>query len=212
MTTADSSVVTPERFAQGRDWSSYLDYIGSDENLGRPGPYGGARSNNSARFGRNIDQYALKPEHVAALKALPKVKVLAIGEDWCPDVYRGLPVVAAVCKAAGWELRIFQRDDNTDMQAEFPNVKDGQSFDSIPVVVFYTEDGFREIARWIERPQVAEDTISAIAKEFTRQEGESEDDMRGRLRKRYQTLQTSDEWDDWRHASVEEWLSLLQNA
>jgi len=212
MTTADSSVVTPERFAQGRGWEQYLDYIGSDENLARPGPYGGARSDNLERFKRNIDQYALKPEHVEALKALPKYKVLAIGEDWCPDVYRGLPVIAATCEAAGWELRIFQRDDNTDMQAEFPNIKDGQSFDSIPVVVFYTEDGFTEVARWIERPKVAEDTISAIAREFTRQEGESEDDMRARLRNRYKSLQSSDEWDDWRHASVDEWLALLQNA
>ena len=80
------------------------------------------------------------------------------------------------------------------------------------MVVFYTEDGFREVARWIERPKVADETISAIAKEFTRREGESQDEMRGRLRKRYQTLQSSDEWDDWRHASVDEWLALLQNA
>ena len=210
--TTSNSLVTPERFAQGRDWESYIDYIGSDENLARPGPYGGSRSDNSERFKRNIDQYQLKPEQEAALKALPKVKVLALGEDWCPDVYRGLPVIAAMCQAAGWELRIFQRDDHKDMMAEFPNVKDGQEFESIPVIVFYTQDGFQEVARWIERPQVAEDTISAIGKEFTRQDGESEDDMRARLRKRYQNLQTSDEWDDWRHASVDETLALLQRA
>ena len=35
--------------------------------------------------------------------------------------------------------------------------------------------------------------------------------MRTRLRARYQTLQTSDQWDDWRHASVDEWLALLQS-
>ena len=160
--TTTSSVVTPERFAQGHDWDTYLSYIGSEENLGRPGPYGGARSDNSARFTRNIEQYALKPEQAAALRALPAHKVMVLGEDWCPDVYRGLPVVAAMCAAAGWELRIFQRDDHQDMMAEFPNVKDGQQFESIPVVVFYTADGFEEVARWIERPRLAEETISAI--------------------------------------------------
>lgn len=211
MTTAEGSVVTPERYAQGRNWSDYVEYIGTPENLARPGPRGGARADNSERMQRNIDQYVVKPEQVAALRALPKYKVLAIGEDWCPDVYRGLPVIAAVCEAAGWELRLFQRDDNEDMTAEFPNIKDGQSFNSIPVIAFYSADGFTEVARWIERPKVADETISAIAKEFTRQEGESEDDMRTRLRARYQTLQTSDQWDDWRHASVDEWLALLQS-
>ena len=210
--TTSSSVVTPERFAQGHDWEGYLDYIGSDANLARPGPYGGERGDNSARFQRNIDQYTLKPEQADALRALPQYKVLVLGEDWCPDVYRGLPVVAAMCEAAGWELRIFQRDDHKDMMAEFPNVKDGQEFDSIPVVAFYTADGFEEVARWIERPQVADETIAAIGKEFMRREGESEGEMRARLRQRYKNLQSSDEWDDWRHASVEEMLGLLRDA
>jgi len=209
MTTAQNSVVTPERFAQGRDWSDYIDFIGSPENLERAGPRGGPRDDNSEHFHRNIEQFTLRPHHIASLKALPKYKVLAIGEDWCPDVYRGLPVIAAVCAAAGWELRLFQRDQNEDMAAEFPNIKDGQSFNSIPVIAFYTQDGFTEVARWIERPKVADETISAIAKEFTRQDGESDDDMRVRLRARYQTLQTSDQWDDWRHASIDEWLALL---
>ena len=80
------------------------------------------------------------------------------------------------------------------------------------MVVFYTADGFAEVARWIERPRLAEETISAIGKEFTRQEGESEDEMRARLRQRYKNLQTSDEWDDWRHASVDEMVALLQGA
>ncbi len=210
--TTSSSVVTPERFAQGHDWDTYLSYIGSEENLNRPGPYGGARSDNSGRFTRNIEQYALKPEQAEALRALPAHKVLVLGEDWCPDVYRGLPVVAAMCAAAGWELRIFQRDDHKDMMAEFPNVKDGQEFDSIPVVVFYTADGFEEVARWIERPRLAEETMLAIGREFTRREGESDDEMRARLRQRYRNLQSSDEWDDWRHASVDEMLALLQGA
>ena len=153
MTTAEGSVVTPERYAQGRNWSDYVEYIGTPENLARPGPRGGARADNSERMQRNIDQYVVKPEQVAALRALPKYKVLAIGEDWCPDVYRGLPVIAAVCEAAGWELRLFQRDDNEDMTAEFPNIKDGQSFNSIPVIAFYSADGFTEVAPLDRAPQ-----------------------------------------------------------
>ena len=211
MTTAQDSVVTPQRYAQGRTWPQYLGYIGSPANLGRPSP-SGERPNNSERFQRNMDQYTIKPQHVTALQALPPCKVLAIGEDWCPDVYRGLPVIARLAEAAGWELRLFQRDENPDIMAEFRKEVDGQSFDSIPVAVFYSAHDFRYLGHWIERPQVANDVIAGIAKEFTRRAGESEDDMRTRLRARYQELQTSDQWDDWRHASVDEIVALLGNA
>ncbi len=207
--TTQESVVTPQRFDQGRTFDDYLQYIGSPQNLKREGPRGGARPDNSERFQRNIDQYEIKPEHVQALKALPKLKMLVIGEDWCPDVYRGLPVLAKICETAGWELRIFQRDDNKDMIAEFLNEKDGQQFQSIPTAVLYTT-GHQYLGHWIERPKVAETRMKEIAASFTRQEGESEEEMRDRLRARYRELQAGDEWASWRHATVDEIIALVR--
>ena len=211
MTAAQDSVVTPERYAQGRTWPQYLEYIGSPANLDRPAPRGN-RPDNSERFQRNIDHYTIKPVHVAALKALPSCKILTIGEDWCPDVYRGLPVIARIAETTGWDLRLFQRDEHPDIMAEFRKEEGGQSFDSIPVVVFYTANDFRYLGHWIERPALANDVIAAIAHEFTRRDGESEEQMHARLRARYQDLQKSDQWDEWRHATVDEILALLQGA
>ena len=31
-------------------------------------------------------------------------KVLILGEDWCPDVFRGMPVVVRMAEAAGLEI------------------------------------------------------------------------------------------------------------
>lgn len=210
MTTQDS-VATAERFAQGLTWDAYRKFIGSPENLKRPGPRSDDRPDNTERLQRNIDQFTLTDDEVAEIKALPKLKLLAIGEDWCPDVYRGLPIFAAMAEAAGWEYRLFQRDDNMDIMSEFMNEKDGQKFQSIPVAVFYTED-HQYITHWIERPQIGYQRQAEIAAAFKREEGETEDDMRDRLRARYRELQQSDEWDEWRHATVREILDKIKTA
>ena len=181
MTTAQDSVVTPQRYAQGRTWPQYLGYIGSPANLGRPSP-SGERPNNSERFQRNMDQYTIKPQHVTALQALPPCKVLAIGEDWCPDVYRGLPVIARLAEAAGWELRLFQRDENPDIMAEFRKEVDGQSFDSIPVAVFYSAQDFRYLGHWIERPPSRQRRHRRHRQRVHPPRRRKEDDMRTRLR------------------------------
>ena len=52
--TTQESVVTAARFSQGMSWEAYVEYIGSEENLQRPGPRG-ERPNNSERYQRNID-------------------------------------------------------------------------------------------------------------------------------------------------------------
>ena len=210
--TTQQSVVTPERYAQGRTWDEYLDYVGTPENLARNMPNGKPRDDNSERMRRNERETALKPEHVQALRALPKLRVLALGEEWCPDVFRGMPVVAKLCEAAGWELRIFPRDDNNgDIMAEFLNKKDGNEYQSIPVIVLYTQDlGY--IGHWIERPAIANDYYERLQKTFTRREDESEDQMKARIRQAYSAIQTSDDWADWRHESVREILAIAKQA
>ena len=65
-------------------------------------------------------------------------KMLVVGEGWCPDVYRGLPVFTRIANAAGMELRVFPRDENQDIADEFLN---RDEFRSIPTVIFYNADG-----------------------------------------------------------------------
>jgi thiol-disulfide isomerase/thioredoxin len=208
--TTQESVVTPARFSQGMSWEAYVEYIGSEENLQRPGPRG-ERPNNSERYQRNIDEYTMKPEHETALKALPTMKLLVIGEDWCPDVFRGMPVLARIAEAAGWEARFFQRDQNNDIMDEFLNVQNGQSFQSIPVAVVYTED-MQYVGHFIERPVTANEYRASVADQFKQRDGETQEDVTKRMRKFYGDLQKTDEWDRWRHATVDEIIEIAKKA
>ena len=137
----ETSVVTPQRFSEGFSYGTYIDQINV----------------NKTRFQGFYDGCQLTPEDAAALKELvaktngPK-KMLVLGEDWCGDVIRGLPVLARIGEASGMEISIFPRDQHHDIMNEF--LKNGE-YMSIPVAVFYTGD-HEYICHWIERPEIAE--------------------------------------------------------
>ncbi len=209
MTTATSeSVVTPERFKSGMTWNQYLAFINSEENHQRLTPGGSPRGDaNVERFVRNMGAWQISESGREALQSLPRLKMLVLGEDWCPDVYRGLPVLAEIAATAGWELRIFARDENNDIMSEF--LKDGEH-ESIPTAVLYTLD-HQYIGHWIERPAVANEHMANMQKLFSRNEGESEDEMRARIRESYRALQSSDEWASWRDATVDEIVELVRS-
>ena len=209
MTTATKeSVVTPERFKSGMTWNQYLAFINSEENFQRLTPGGSPRGDaNVERFIRNMSAWQISEAGREALQSLPRLKMLVLGEDWCPDVYRGLPVLAEIAATAGWELRIFARDENSDIMSEF--LKDGQH-ESIPTAVLYTLD-HEYIGHWIERPAVANEHMANMQRLFSRKEGESEDDMRARIRQGYRDLQSSDEWASWRDETVTEIVAMVRD-
>jgi hypothetical protein len=89
-----TSVVTPERFAQGLTYEQWIAQI----------------DRNQARFDENYKETELPEDEIAALRELVArpdgpARCLALGEAWCPDVFRGLPVMARVAEATGIELR-----------------------------------------------------------------------------------------------------------
>ena len=67
---------------------------------------------NKARFEEYYANVKLESEQADALRELAgseggPARMMVIGEDWCGDVVRELPVLARVAEAAGLELRIF---------------------------------------------------------------------------------------------------------
>lgn len=188
MTQQQESVVTPDRFASGMTWEEYKAHI----------------KRNVDKFQANFEETELTDDDVAAFRSLVEkedgpAKVLALGEDWCPDVVRGLPVMARIAEAAGMELRIFPRDDNLDIMDEFLN--DGQH-QSIPTFVFYTRD-HRYLAHWIERPAKANAELHQL-RELT--EGKEREEARAA----YYEFQKGPVWASWRTATVRELRELLQ--
>jgi len=188
MTQQRDSVVTAERFAGGMTWQQYLEQI----------------KRNREKFAHNYEEAALSDADVEAFRSLAAkadgpAKVLALAEDWCPDVFRGLPVMARIAEAAELELRIFPRDENLDIINEFLNQGEHQS---IPTFVFYTGD-HRYIGHWIERPAKANAEMGQVRALFQDKEGEE-------ARALYNEFQRGPKWASWRQATVRELRQLLQ--
>ncbi len=191
------SVVTPERFEQGYTFAGYLDIV----------------EKNRERFEENYAGTEVAAEDAAALRELaakpngPK-KLLVIGEDWCPDVFRGMPGFARMAEAAGLELRIFPRDRNKYIIAEL--LHNGE-FESIPVAVFYTGD-LEYIAHFMERPQLAnEEMHTLLAPMYQRlRKPDMTPEERAAARAENIAFQHGPVWANWRQETIRECIALLR--
>jgi thiol-disulfide isomerase/thioredoxin len=196
MVQSAKSVVTAERFAQGLTYRQFIDQL----------------DRNQARFQENYDGTTVSPEDAAALKALVAkpngpAKMVVIGESWCPDVFRGAPVMERIAEASGIEARYFFRDQNKDMMAEF--LKDGE-YESIPVAVFYTKD-MDYIAHWIERPELAYREIKEkLGPMYAKlRKPDMTDEEREEAKRENIAFQNGPIWGNWRQESIREIIALL---
>ncbi|MBI1886592.1 MAG: thioredoxin family protein, partial [Chloroflexi bacterium] len=157
-------------------------------------------------FQENYEGAQLSDDDARALRELvarPEgpARCLALGEAWCPDVFRGLPVMARIAEAAGMELRVFKRDDNLDIMNEFLNHGEHQS---IPTLVFYTRD-HRYLCHWIERPVRANEEMHLLREVFEGKTGEE-------ARPAYDAFQEGTVWAGWRQETVRELKELLKSV
>src|SRR2546426_8475294 len=223
------SVVTPDRFASGMTFEQYLADIGTPENLAREGSLGAPRRDWSAHVRAWYEATRLSDAQVAALRWLASrpdgpAKVLAISEDWSSDCRRDVPVLARLAEAAGFELRIFRRDgqrfsaspkpsraeapdSNADIMAEFLNEKNGQTWQSIPVAVFYTKN-LEYLYHYIEYPAIYQKdrVVGQIRAPRT---GEGKDEAQARGDREFRGLQESPFFQVWASAGIDEILSAL---
>ena len=187
----EASVVTPERYAQGMTYDEYMDSI----------------KVNKARFEEYYANVKLEPGQAAKLRELTAAQggpnhMMVIGEDWCGDVVRELPVLARVAEAAGLELRIFPRDENHDIMNEF--LKEGL-YMSIPVAVFYDKE-HDYICHWIERSQAASREQGEIEAAIRAEQPDISDQDFGRQRR----ARTAAKAAEWQQATVDELVGMLE--
>jgi hypothetical protein len=184
------SVVTGARFASGLSYEAYVAQIKVNQDRFKEFYEGCQISSQDREFFIKAGKLAHGP-----------AKLMVLGEDWCPDVFRGLPMMARIAEAGGMELRVFPRDLNLDIMNEF--LKDGK-YMSLPVGVFYTRD-LQYLCHWIERPKMADLERAKFEQEARRANpNATEQEMRalvgGRSRERYPA---------WQQESVREIRSLL---
>jgi hypothetical protein len=134
----------PERYVSPMNplpkeiWDRRLDYAG----------YLATVSRNRDMF----DEVHRQPSHteadLALLRQLPPLRVVAIGEDWCPDVFHTLPT---------WELGIFARDTIPELMDTFLWLGDRRR---IPVYAFYLGTALQ--VWWSGRGAAAESALTGF--------------------------------------------------
>jgi thiol-disulfide isomerase/thioredoxin len=196
MASQIESVVTPQRFEQGITYKEWMEKI----------------DRNQEKFVDNYDSASLNPDDVEKIKATMAkpngpAKVLALGEAWCPDVFRGMPVMARLAEATGLDLKIFFRDENLDIMNEF--LYKGE-FQSIPTFVFYTKD-HQYIGHWIEKAKKAREE-QPILQQITgkMRDPDLTEEQRKQYMDEYAAFQSGPVWDGWRQAQVAEIRELLE--
>jgi thiol-disulfide isomerase/thioredoxin len=195
MVQQKASAVTADRFDQGLTYQQYLSSI----------------ERNQKRFEENYAGTTVSADDVAKFKELMArphgpAKFIVIGEDWCPDVFRGMPVFARIAEATGMEMRVFARDQHKDLMAEFLN---GGEFESIPVAAFYTK-GMDYIYHFTERPALANEEMKELAPMYARlRKPDMTDEERAAARQEYIDFQNGPIWSGWRQATIREVLQGL---
>ena len=190
-----NSVVTPARFAEGiPTFAAWMAAIEKNKEL----------------FQRHYDEYVPDTADIAAVKAMvgqSGVKALVIGEDWCPDVWRGLPVMSRIGELTGMEVRLFMRDNHKDIMAEFLNKGE---FESVPTIVFYDKN-HNYLGHWIERADKANTEMPEIRKASGMADAERDTPAWEAARARY----NDSVWahaEGWRDAQLSEIRALLVEA
>jgi hypothetical protein len=130
--------VTRERFDQGMTYAQARDKL----------------ERNRPNIERIEGMIKLTDQDVAPFRNLRDTyNVLVLVIDPCPDVYTNVPILNRIAEASGkLNVRIFMRDDNKDLMAQFMN----GPYESVPVFAFYDKDmNLRSV--FIERPKSVTD-------------------------------------------------------
>jgi hypothetical protein len=220
-------MVSAERFGQGMRFDQYVAYTASPDNLKREAS-GAGRSERWSDFLRTAyDATELSDAQQAAWRWLIAQpggpgRVLAISEEWSSDCRRDIPLIAKVADVVGLELRIFPRDGqrfssapepnasgspNADLMAQYLNRRGGTTFQSIPVIVFFTRD-MRELYRYIEFPLIyRKDRLRGA--QTAPKRGETAEQTKERATREFAEMLASPFFQVWREAAHAQWLSLL---
>jgi hypothetical protein len=232
------SVVTAERFAQGRTFEEYLKYIGTPENLAREafgsyfpdaGSKGAPRKDNSGVIRERYARARLSDYQTNAIKwlaAQPEgpAKILVISEDWSSDCRRDLPVLARLAEAGGLEMRIFNRDGQRILWTRRPDpaAAPDANYDLMLEFMNVKNAGywasvpavgvytrdFRELCRYIEYPMIYHKDLIRGYQQGARA-GESDTQAYERGMKEFAAMQASPFFDMWASVAVDEILSAI---
>ena len=210
-------------------FEQYVTYAGTPENLGREaGWWRGPERRDFSELLRDWHARA-RPNDAQTgairwLAAQPDgpARMLVISEEWSSDCRRDVPMLARLAEAGGLEMRVFIRDGqtlgrgprsdpaaspNADIVNEYLREQDGQTYQSVPVAVFYTKD-FDYLYHYIEFPAIYHKERLYTAMQAKSPGDTKEQRMESFLRE-WRALQEGPFFPMWASAAVDEILSAL---
>jgi hypothetical protein len=213
-------------------FDQYVRYVGTPANLAREAGWwqGPRRVDFSGLLRDRYTRARLTDAQAAAIRWLAAqpggpARILAISEEWSSDCRRDVPMLARLAEAGALELRIFTRDGqragrgpradpadspSADLVNQFLNTRDGQTWQSIPVAVFYTQD-LRYLYHYTEFPAIYPKHRLVAAMRAARP-GETPEQARARFIGDWRALQHSPFFDLWAGAAIDEMLSALHEC
>ena len=226
---AGSRGLTPERFARGMTFEQYMHFMGTPENLAREAGWwaGTVRVDWSGRLRAWYEDLRLRDDQVAAIRWLAAqphgpAKVLAISEEWSSDCRRDVTILGRLAEAGPLELRIFSRDGqrvgrapradpaespNADLMIAFLRERDGQTYQSIPIVAFYTKD-LEYLYHYTELPALfPRDRLVPVMQ--AARPGETREQAWERFLSDWGAMQQSPIFKVWASGAIDEMLSAL---
>jgi hypothetical protein len=232
------SVVTAARFAQGRTFEEYVNYVGSPENLTREGfgsyfpdagSKGAPRKDNSAVFRERYAKARLADYQAAAIRWLAAqsggpANMLVISEDWSSDCRRDVPMLARLAEAGDLEMRIFNRDGQRILWTRRPDpaAAPDANYDLMLALMNVKNGGewaslpavgvytkdFRELCRYLEYPSIYHKDRLRGYQQAARS-AETSEQAYARGMKEFAAMQASPFFDLWASVAVDEILSAL---
>jgi Thioredoxin len=158
---------------------------------------------NAERMRTFYDAFDFDEETLTFFNGRTPLQVLAIAEDWCPDVAQNLAVVARIAdEVPGMELSVVRRESSPELMNEYAT--DGKH--RIPVIAFF-DMTFRELARWAGRCRAADAWIFDEVLKGSRDVGRLDGDARKAFETEYdRRFRETYAWE-----SIREWQHLLED-
>lgn len=167
----------------GLSWKEFLD--SSKDNVDKMQTY--------------YDAFEFDEDMLSFFNGRTPLQVLAIAEDWCPDVAQNLAVAARISdEVPGMELSIVRRTDAPDLMNEYA---DGGK-QRIPVVAFF-DMTFRELARWSGRCRSADhwifDEVLKGTRDITSLKGDASKSFEKEYDRRFRETYVWETITEWQH-------------
>lgn len=158
---------------------------------------------NADKMEAMFDEFDFDEDTLAFFNGRTPLQVLAIAEDWCPDVVQNVAVIARIAdEVPGMELSIVKRDENPELMDEY--LTNGNR--RIPVIAFF-DMTFRELGRWAGRCESADEWIFGEVvpdRDFSKLSEEQAADFSDEYYRRYRDKYVWETIDEWQRLLTDE--------